>query len=105
MQLMFKRAKIFMLGNKRFVSGPGTGAVPVPSWVMETGTYQNGIKDGSIINLTERAREQEEVLAKEENREPDPVVEEEVPEQESAPVRTELPKPKGSVRASTKRAD
>ncbi len=92
MQLLLKRAKIFMLGNKRFVAGPGGGAVSAPSWVADTGTYQNGIKDGSIISLTANARAQEAELAKAENREPDPVIEEEVPEQVSQAQKTKLPK-------------
>jgi hypothetical protein len=55
--LHFKRSKLFMLsgdnGTKRFITGPtGGGSVQVPAWVVETQTYQMGIKDGSIVNLT-----------------------------------------------------
>ncbi len=100
MQLLFKRAKIFMLEkdnqNLRFSSGPG-GPVPTPSWVVETGTYKNGIKDGSIVNLTVRAAEQEAILAAQEDREPDAILEEEVPEEvTSEEVRT--PRVPGRVR-------
>lgn len=105
MQLLIKRAKIFMLDNKRFVAGPSGLPVPVPSWVAETGTYKNGIADKSIINLTERAREQEAVVAAEEGRAPDPIVEEEVPEQESTAQPTRLPNVKGQIRSSTKKQE
>ena len=56
--LHFKRSKLFMLsgegqGTKRFQAGPTHGgAIQVPVWVEETQTYQMGIKDGSIVNLT-----------------------------------------------------
>ena len=55
--LHFKRSKLFMLsgdkGTKRFITGPTRdGSVQVPAWVTETQTYQMGIKDGSIVNLT-----------------------------------------------------
>ena len=56
--LHFKRSKLFMLakeghGELRFITGPTReGAIQVPAWVEETQTYQMGIKDKSIINLT-----------------------------------------------------
>jgi hypothetical protein len=56
--LHFKRSKLFMLakeghGELRFITGPTReGAIQVPAWVAETQTYQLGIKDKSIVNLT-----------------------------------------------------
>jgi hypothetical protein len=56
--LHFKRSKLFMLakeshGELRFLTGPTReGAIQVPAWVVETPTYKDGIKDGSIVNLT-----------------------------------------------------
>lgn len=65
-QLYFKRAKIFMHGNKTIKHAAGTGPVGVPAWVLETGTYINGIADGSIINMTAIATKQEEAFKAEE---------------------------------------
>jgi len=103
MQLLFKRAKIFMLEkdgkNLRFSSGPG-GPVPVPAWVAETGTYNHGMEDGSIVNLTEKARQQEEVLAKEEHRKPEAIIDPVVPEDEQGDEPAQRA-PQGTVTAST----
>lgn len=58
MTLWFKRAKNFVMpsgndhGEKKFVAMPGPNPTPVPFWVSETKTFTDGIKDGSIVNLT-----------------------------------------------------
>lgn len=58
LQLYFKRAKCFVEpsnqdnGEKKFLASPGPNAQPVPMWVYHTRTFQQGIKDGSIVNLT-----------------------------------------------------
>ncbi len=60
MTLVFKRAKSFVHvasgphgGSKKFLAQAGpANPVPVPFWVAETATYKQGIKDGSIVNLT-----------------------------------------------------
>ena len=55
MQLFFKRAKNFVddsEGTKKFLAQPGPYAQPVPFWVALTPTFKQGIKDGSIVNLT-----------------------------------------------------
>ena len=58
LNLYFKRAKIFLhtteagqaLRYNAIVSA--SGPVPVPDWVKQTLTYQCGLKDSSIIDLT-----------------------------------------------------
>jgi hypothetical protein len=53
--LYFKRAKQFNdveNGTKLFLAQPGPTPQAVPAWVLETRTYELGVKDGSIINLT-----------------------------------------------------
>lgn len=57
MTLYFKRAKAFVLqdadsGTKKFLAQPGPSPQPVPFWVANTATFKQGIKDGSIVNLT-----------------------------------------------------
>lgn len=55
MQLFFKRAKAFVNtdeGTKKFLAQHGPYAQSVPFWVAETPTFIQGIKDGSIVNLT-----------------------------------------------------
>ena len=108
MQLMLKRAKIFMLEkdgkNLRFSFGIG-GPGPAPAWVAETGTYKHGIEDGSIINLTEKARAQEAELAREEHRGPEPIIEPVVPELaqgDGEPLAPRRREPQGQVTASTR---
>ena len=58
LNLYFKRAKIFLhtteagqaLRYNAIVST--SGPVPVPDWVKQTLTYQCGLKDQSVIDLT-----------------------------------------------------
>ena len=58
LNLYFKRAKIFLhttdagqaLRYNAIVSS--NGPVPVPDWVKSTLTYQCGLKDSSVIDLT-----------------------------------------------------
>lgn len=55
MSLHFKRAKCFVSsehGTKKHLAQPGPYAQPVPFWVASTETFKQGVKDGSIINLT-----------------------------------------------------
>lgn len=56
MTLYFKRAKNFVQGDdngtKKFLAQPGPSPQPVPFWVANTPTFKQGIKDGSIVNLT-----------------------------------------------------
>ncbi len=58
MTLYFKRAKAFVLpgadkqGTKKFLAQPGPSPQPVPFWVSKTATFEHGIADGSIVNLT-----------------------------------------------------
>ena len=56
MSLHFKRAKSFTAtvdgGTRKFLAQPGFVAQQVPFWVANTATFQQGIKDGSIVNLT-----------------------------------------------------
>ncbi len=58
MTLYFKRAKSFVRpsdndsGEKKFLGMPGPSPQPVPFWVADTPTFKQGIKDGSIVNLT-----------------------------------------------------
>jgi hypothetical protein len=56
MSLHFKRAKSFTAtvdgGARKFLAQPGFVAQQVPFWVADTATFQQGIKDGSIVNLT-----------------------------------------------------
>lgn len=56
MTLYFKRAKSFVhaeeSGTKKFLAQPGPSPQPVPFWVAKTATFKQGIKDGSIVNLT-----------------------------------------------------
>jgi hypothetical protein len=56
MSLHFKRAKSFTAtvdgGTRKFLAQPGFVAQQVPFWVADTATFQQGIKDGSIVNLT-----------------------------------------------------
>jgi len=56
MSLHFKRAKSFTAtvdgGTRKFLAQPGFVAQQVPFWVAGTATFQQGIKDGSIVNLT-----------------------------------------------------
>jgi hypothetical protein len=55
MTLYFKRAKCFINdeeGTKKFLAQPGPSPQPVPFWVASTATFKQGIKDGSIVNLT-----------------------------------------------------
>jgi hypothetical protein len=56
MTLYCKRAKCFVdqtEGTKKFLLQAGPSPVPVPFWVARTRTFEDGIKDKSIINLTE----------------------------------------------------
>jgi hypothetical protein len=59
MSLHFKRAKSFHAtvdgGTRKFLAQPGFVAQQVPFWVADTTTFQQGIKDGSIVNLTPSA--------------------------------------------------
>ena len=59
MALHFKRAKSFHAtvdgGTRKFLAQPGFVAQQVPFWVADTTTFQQGIKDGSIVNLTPSA--------------------------------------------------
>ena len=55
MQLFFKRAKSFVdqsEGTKKFLAQPGPYPQAVPNWVALTPTFLQGIKDGSIVDLT-----------------------------------------------------
>jgi len=56
MTLYFKRAKNFVqsddAGTKKFLAQPGPTPQNVPFWVANTPTFKQGIKDGSIVNLT-----------------------------------------------------
>jgi hypothetical protein len=58
MTLYFKRAKSFVVvsdntsGEKKFLGVPGPTPQNVPFWVADTPTFKQGIKDGSIVNLT-----------------------------------------------------
>ena len=56
MSLHFKRAKSFTAtvdgGTRKFLAQPGFVAQQVPFWVADTATFQQGIKDGSIVDLT-----------------------------------------------------
>jgi hypothetical protein len=55
MQLFFKRAKNFVdqsEGTKKFLAMPANYPQAVPFWVALTPTFKQGIKDGSIVNLT-----------------------------------------------------
>lgn len=61
MTLYFKRAKNFVQsddnGTKKFLAQPSPNPESrVPFWVADTPTYKQGIKDGSIINLTPPAQ-------------------------------------------------
>jgi hypothetical protein len=61
MTLYFKRAKNFVQsdedGTKKFQAQPGAEPVSrVPFWVANTPTFKQGIKDGSIVNLTPPAQ-------------------------------------------------
>lgn len=60
MQLLFKRNKIFMNGNQRYVGTLGQDG-KAPLWIRDTDTFKMGIKDGSILDLrAEAAREEAE---------------------------------------------
>jgi len=56
MSLHFKRAKSFTAtvdgGTRKFLAQPFSDVQQVPFWVANTATFQQGIKDGSIVNLT-----------------------------------------------------
>jgi hypothetical protein len=56
MSLHFKKAKAFVAtvdgGTRKFLAQPGFVAQTVPDWVADTATFRQGIKDGSIVNLT-----------------------------------------------------
>ena len=58
MQIYVKRSKIFMAeqdgAEVRFVASVTANGqtLKAPDWIRHTATYQHGIKDGSIINLT-----------------------------------------------------
>ena len=58
LQLYVKRSKIFMAeqdgAEVRFVASVTANGqtLKAPDWIRHTATYQHGIKDGSIINLT-----------------------------------------------------
>lgn len=61
--LVFKRAKNFVLagdgdkGTRQFLAQAGpANPIQVPFWVAETSTFEHGIKDGSIVNLTPPAQ-------------------------------------------------
>lgn len=62
MTLYFKRAKAFVTpsendrGTRKFLAQPGPHPQPVPFWVADTETFKQGLKDGSIINLTPPAQ-------------------------------------------------
>jgi hypothetical protein len=81
-QLLVKRSKIFLAhvdgAERRKVCPAGPTPQAMPAWIRDTDTYKNGLKDGSIMDLTEQARLQEAALAKEEGREPELMVEEDV---------------------------
>jgi hypothetical protein len=50
-QIYVSRAKIFLHGGKTLNVNPGT-PVKVPDWVRETPTWETGVKDGSITDIT-----------------------------------------------------
>jgi hypothetical protein len=56
MSLHFKKAKAFVAtvdgGTRKFLAQPGFIAQTVPDWVADTATFRQGLKDGSIVNLT-----------------------------------------------------
>ena len=58
MQIYVKRSKIFMAeqdgAEVRFVASVTANGqtLKAPDWIRHTATYQHGIKDESIINLT-----------------------------------------------------
>jgi hypothetical protein len=56
MQLYFTRAKCFVQsddnGTKKHLAQPAPKPQAVPFWVANTPTFKQGIKDGSIVNLT-----------------------------------------------------
>jgi hypothetical protein len=56
MSLHFKRAKSFTAtvdgGTRKFLAQLGFVAQQVPFWVADTATFRQGIKDGSIVDLT-----------------------------------------------------
>lgn len=56
MTLYCKRAKCFVqsdeAGTKKFLLQAGPSPQPVPNWVADTPTFKQGVKDGSIVNLT-----------------------------------------------------
>jgi hypothetical protein len=60
MTLYFKRAKCFVQsddnGTRKFLAQPGPSPQPVPFWVASTATFERGVKDGSIVNLTPPAQ-------------------------------------------------
>lgn len=64
MQLLIKRSKIFRLGNKKVVVNVGPMPQTVPEWARKTGTYEAGIKDGSILNVFDTAVQQQAVADK-----------------------------------------
>jgi hypothetical protein len=91
MSLHFKRAKSFTAtvdgGTRKFLAQPGFVAQQVPFWVADTPTFQQGIKDGSIVNLTPPAlMPGYEAPKKSKKAEPETeVTAEEVPEPEPEP--------------------
>lgn len=67
---LFKRTKMFhhnVDGAEQHLL-VAQGTQKVPEWIRETNTYKLGIKDESIINLTDQARKEDE--AAEEKEEP-----------------------------------
>jgi hypothetical protein len=87
MTLYFKRAKNFVqsddAGTKKFLAQPGPTPQNVPFWVAATPTFKQGIKDGSIVNLTPPEQMPGYKPA------PVAVIEEEEPEAPDAPAATD----------------
>jgi hypothetical protein len=94
MQLLFKRNKIFMLGNQRYVGSIGSDG-RAPEWIKETDTYKMGLADGSIIDFKAEAARQEAEANQQETSTPEPQVPAEV---------ILAPKVPAGLKASTQRS-
>ena len=56
MHILLKRGKIFRIkegngGEQRWTGGPGQHS-NVPDWIQKTLTYEYGVQDGSIVDIT-----------------------------------------------------
>jgi hypothetical protein len=95
MSLHFKRAKSFTAtvdgGTRKFLAQPGFVAQQVPFWVADTATFQQGIKDGSIVNLTPPALMPGYEAPIKKSKKAEPEIDPE-PEPEPEPEQTEAPK-------------